>query len=265
VTQSQPRLLAPGEEGYVTIYMKNSGTRAWGPSVRLGTWAPQQDAALKYATGGTLQGGNRVPWTDENGDGQVSPGETARFNYSVKTPSNVATAFRQWFALVNDGAGPWFGTQIGVYVPLRVADAAHFPPELTAADCPWDFQGQSGQPMEADRVVVTTQPTATFQFKLKNTSDLCPWFPNGVAPFHLGTERPGDRQSLFADLSRGWDSTSRIHLPEVIAPGESVTIPFGLTAAPGIADGDYNEYVRPVIDGKFWLADVSMYIPVRKR
>jgi hypothetical protein len=262
VTQDQPPLLAPGTEGYVTLYLRNIGTATWGPSVRLGSLTPHQDDPIANATGGTLDSHNRVPFTDTTGDGKVAPGELARFNYSVR--SDTATAYKQRFSLVNDGPGPWFGP-IGIYVPTRIADAAHFPPELSAADCTWKFEGQVGQPMEGDRVVVTTAPTATFAFNLRNTSDLCPWFPDGVAPFHIGTVNPGDRASGFADTNRDWLSVNRIRLPKVVPPGEPVTIPFGLTAAPGIANGDYNEFFRPVIEGKYWLTDIGMYVPVRKR
>jgi surface antigen len=258
VGQTFQPVLAPGATGDVQIKLKNVGKSQWDETVHLAT---PDDSAIRNAAGGVLNG-NRVALTDVEGDGLVAPNEVATFTYQVKSAN--ATAYRQHFDLVRDPSGPRFGDALGLYIPTVIADGSHFPPELTAGDCTWSFVSQSGSPLASGRVVATNAQDGTFQFTIKNTSDLCPWFASGANAFHLGTTQPTDRGSGFADTTGGWLSTNRIAIPQDTPPRGTVTIAFDLHPASWVPVGDYNEHFAPVIEGKFHLQDQGMFAPVHR-
>lgn len=260
VGQSSPKLLAPGQAGVVALRIRNTGYKAWDRNVHLAT---PNDSPIRYGTDGVISDHNRVAFSDESCNGVVSPGEVATFRYTVQDPAGQAAAFRQRFDLIRDGSGPRFADNLGIYIPTVIADAAHFPPELSAADCAWSFVDQSGTPSENGRVVVTNTQDAQWTFTIRNTSELCPWFPTGAVPLRLGTIRPEDRASGFFDSST-WVSTNRVAIPHTVAPGDDVSISFALHPASFVPVGDYNEYMAPVLDGLGHLADIGMYIPVRR-
>lgn len=263
VGESYAPVLAPGQEGTASITLRNTGSRFWGPDVTLGT---PDDSAIRNASGGVLNG-NRVPWSsDQDHNGTVSPGETATFTYEIRGPENVGQAYRQRFTLVKDGAeGGRFGQQIGLYIPTVIADAAHLP-ALSASDCSWAFVSESATPWQNGHLVVTNDQPGMFSVTIRNTGELCPWFPTGEAPFRLSTDRPIDRLSGFADLGNGWVSKNRIALPEAVPPGGTVTIPFGMKTDPAVAIGHYDEYLAPVLEGRFHLDNTpGMFVPVDRR
>ena len=271
VSVSRPALLAPGEEGTVVVRLRNTGTEVWGPDVTLGT---HDHSPIRDVSGGTTDAAhNRVPFTSGfYEDPYASRGDVAVFTYRVRGPADEAHAYRQPFVLLREPDerfpdGVEFGQELNLAVPIVYADEDHFPPELSADDCTWGYVAQSATPAADDGgALVTDAAPAQATFTITNTSELCPWFPGGSSPLHLGTSRPQDRSSGFADIGNGWGSTNRILMPTLTRPGESVTFSFGLRAAPGVANGDYAEYFHPVIEGKFHLADtLGMYMPVHKR
>lgn len=264
VSQSFSRVIAPGGSGTVTLKVRNTGKTQWDGNLHLAT---PDDSPIRFGADGVLPGGrNRVAFQDAEGDGLVAPGEVATFAYKL-IAGGQATAFRQRLDFTRDAAGgPRFGDEIGIYIPIVVADAQHFPPEVTAADCTWQYVNQTGTPVGTNgRIVVGGTQSSQFTLTIRNTSDLCPWFASGSSPLRLGTDRPRQRGSGFADLSNGWISVTRVALPHDVAPGETVDIAMGLKAAAGVAPGDYNEYMTLVIEDKFWLADVGTFIPIHRQ
>lgn len=262
IGQEQPKVTAPGKSGVVRIRVQNTGSAGWDGNVHL---ASKDDRPIRFGADGVLNG-NRVAFTGEDSDPFIAPNEIATFTYTLRSPAGQAGAFRQYFGLVRDGPGPRFGEELGIYVPTIVADGDHFPPELTPQDCAWQYVGQSGSPITAGRVDVTEATTSRFEFTLRNSSELCPWFSRGAQSVRLSTRGPLDRASAFAaDMSEGWLSPNRIGIPADAAPGETVTIPFTLRARSGTPAGDYDERFAPVVEGRFHLPDQGLFAPIRKR
>jgi hypothetical protein len=273
VDQSQPKVLAPGAEGSVVVRVRNVGRAAWGPDVRLGS---KGDKPIRYGGEGTIEG-VRVRFRDEDGDGVVSYTEVATFEYKLVPPAGQAAAYRQYFQMVRDAPAPdgrWFGnadgSDPGIYVPTVIADATHFPPELGVADCPWQYAGQGSVgpgPLggDGDPVVVSSGEAHRYFFRLKNTSELCPW-PSGI--LHLAADRPKDRLSKFSanGTAFGWLSANRLQMQEakVIAPGDTVEIPFDIKPNNDVPNGFYKEYFTPVMEDRFHMTDFGMYVAIRK-
>ena len=261
VDQSWPRIVGIGQTADVRFRLRNDGRQGWDSAVRL---ASEGDRAVLFGAGGLSGNANRVAFTDEDGDGFAAPGEIATFSYQIRP--DRASAHRQFWHVVRDGPGPHFGSEIGMHMLVLAADKDHFPPELGAGDCTWGYVGQTGSPLNAKgEVLVNTTQTSRYSFTIRNTSAMCPWFPDGVAPVRLATRRSTDRGSGFAVADDGWigNSNNRVRLPNVVLPSETVTIPFGLRAAGWAGKGLHKEHMAPVVEGKFHLDDsIGMYAPV---
>jgi len=223
------------------------------------------------ASEGVAGNGDRVPFAREGdgGDNVISPGETGVFRYGIRAPSDRAFFGRQRFALVRDGSGPWFGSEMGIYVPTLAADDGHFPSGIGASECSWRHVTQAGEPYVTGRVETSDARPGRFMLRIRNTSEGCPWLPEGsVAPFRLATDRSRDRGSGFASIGAGgWLNHSRIKgLDHVVWPGEEAEFEFELKPAPEVPVGEFNEYLNPVVEGKFHLDNqAGMYVPVRRR
>jgi hypothetical protein len=261
VGQDTPRLVEPATEGKFKFVVKNTGRTTWDKNVHLGS-DRTQDAPIRYAADGVI-GQNRVAFSDEDGDGLVAYGEKATFEYTIRPPEGASAAYRQYLALVNDGAGPWFFKEAGMYAPVVVASSSHFPSEVRSEDCTYQLVGQSEPQPIADG-----EP-ARFTWTLKNTSDLCPWFREGTRPFRLGTQRPQDASSPFyTGGDPAWmSSRNRIQMQEaVVPPGGTATFTFTVTKPQGMApNADARLYADPVVDGFAWLRSIGMYAPIRVR
>jgi hypothetical protein len=98
---SQPFLLHPGETSDGYIEMKNEGKATWKPGeVFLGTTQPR-DADSPLAAPGWVSG-HRAATIDK----EVAPGDTGRFNFTVKAPATLGD-FDQFFGLVRESVA-WF-------------------------------------------------------------------------------------------------------------------------------------------------------------
>jgi murein DD-endopeptidase MepM/ murein hydrolase activator NlpD len=263
VERITPALVSPGSTGKFVFTVENRGWRSWTSSVHLGTSSPQ-DASVRWAAEGVV-GTNRVAFTDENGDGKVSYGEKARFEYWIRPPSGAAGAFRQGWALVNDAGGPWFFQSAAMYAPVVVASPTNWPPELRPADCTWALASQDPP------ATVSDGQTARFTWVLRNSSELCPWFRDGGHPFRLGTDNPRDGASPFYTApDPAWIGPGRNRLglaEDAVAPGgQTGTFKFTLSKPAGMAPTeDARLYATPLIEGWSWLSSISMYAPVRVR
>lgn len=109
----------------------------------------------------------------------------------------------------------------------------------------------------------TLQPGAksAMWVEVKNTGNVAwiadPSNAGGRSQMKLGTDRPMDRTSLFADA--GWLSSNRAVLmtPAVVKPNETARFTFSITAP--TAQGKYKEYFRPVNEHVAWLNDLGIY------
>ena len=101
-----PFELYPGQEMSGYIEMRNTGRAAWMPGVtKLGTTEPR-DVESPLAASDWLSP-NRAATVDH----VVEPGETGRFEFSVRAPDALGD-YPQFFSLVQEGVA-WFGDQGG--------------------------------------------------------------------------------------------------------------------------------------------------------
>ena len=115
-----PSTLGAGQTTNVWIDVKNTGTRAWDQNVRLGS-------------GSALYGGNNNDYTSEFYDAAswlsanrpvaidktlVNPGETARFQFNIKTPL-TSGIYKAYFTPVIDGVA-WM-KDVGIYWQITVS------------------------------------------------------------------------------------------------------------------------------------------------
>jgi len=102
----EPFELYPGQEQSGYIEMRNTGTAPWMPGVtKLGTTEPR-DVESPLAASDWLAP-NRAATVDDT----VNPGETGRFEFSVRAPDELGD-YPQFFNLVQEGVA-WFGDQGG--------------------------------------------------------------------------------------------------------------------------------------------------------
>lgn len=124
---------------------------------------------------------------------------------------------------------------------------------------------------------INLQPgqTATVYIDLQNDGALT-WHNSGANPVRLGTSRPLDHPSAFADSS--WISPSRpatFTEKVTINPDNSKTTTPATSIAPGqIArftfvvraknnGGTFNEYFHPLAEGYIWFRrDIGLYVPI---
>jgi len=126
----------------------------------------------------------------------------------------------------------------------------------------WLYEGQ-GAYSDASRTqaftsVPTVAPGGKFYVRLKaRNMGTVTWDRSFL---HLGTSRPMDRVSVFADS--GWLGNSRPAqlLESSIPPGQIGTFEFAMQApsAPGV----YNEYFNVVAEGRSWLNDLGFFLTI---
>lgn len=261
VGQETPRLIEPGQPAKFKFVVENTGRQTWDEHVHLGTQNPQ-DAAIRYAAEGVVGHRNRVQFTDEDGDGLVRYGERATFEYTIRPPEDATAAYRQYFGVVNDNGGPWFFQEAGIYAPVLIGSPSRWPFEVRASECSYELTAQSAPQ------TITDGQTGTFTWKVKNTSELCPWFRKGTRPFRLGTQRPQDAAAPFYTADDpAWLTSDRIQMQEeVVPPGGTATFIFAVTKPSGMGpNDDARLYADPVVDGLTWLRSIGMYAPIRVR
>jgi hypothetical protein len=261
VGQQSPALVEPGQPAKFKFVVENAGKVTWDENVNLGSQNPQ-DAPIRFAAEGVGGHRNRVDFKDEDGDGLVSYGEKATFEYTIRPPADATAAYRQYFGLVNDKGGPWFFHGAGMYAPVVVGSPSRWPSEVKSADCTYQLTEQS-----APQTIADGEP-GQFTWKVKNTSELCPWFREGARPFRLGTQRPQDMASPFYTADDpAWLGNRRIQMEEeIVPPGGTATFTFAVTKPAGMApNADARLYADPVVDGLTWLRSIGMYAPIRVR
>ncbi len=116
-----PFELEPGQEVAGYLEMRNTGTETWRPGeVFLGTTEPR-DVASPLA-GPDWVAANRAATIDR----VVAPGESGRFNFTVRGPAAVGD-YPQFFNLVREGVA-WFAMPGDAQLQIRVT--------VVPAECP---------------------------------------------------------------------------------------------------------------------------------
>ncbi|HEX8762454.1 MAG TPA: hypothetical protein VF733_01725 [Candidatus Saccharimonadales bacterium] len=86
------------------------------------------------------------------------------------------------------------------------------------------------------------------------------WVNNGAGTVNIGTERPLDRASPFADGTWIGPNRPARMIEASVAPGEIGTFEFWITAPNAI--GSYREYFNLVAEGVAWFPSMNMYFDI---
>lgn len=270
--------LTPGSVGQTTttqdatLRIRNSGREAWpvDGDVRLGTDRPRDYNSWLYTPSGTGAwiGANRLSAIDQNvtspGKSTVDPGEVAEFSMRFTIPTNVPAGNYQFYVRPLKEGATWFPEDYGVHFPITITVPPHNYQVV--------YQSFSGDPNAFSR-----NSTMTATLGIKNTGRDT-WETTGPRITRLGTSRPNDRASGFANLSDSdpWLSLNRASgidgkvtnlNPFTTAPATEIqpgeigwfNIPLKANADPGT----YSEYLNLVEDGFGWFPDYGIFFPLR--
>ena len=223
VDQSSYLDMKPGEVKNAYIEIKNTGKSNWYKDTFRLAPTRNQDRESAFANS-SWKAKNRI----EMSQALVTPGQNARFNFTVTAPQTYKN-YQEYFSFVVEGVG-WL-PDIGMY---------------------WNFNVTDPNPTYSAEVVdkgtdvdVGVGSSASFTLKIKNTGNIN-WSKNIV---HLGVV--GDKAGQFADSS--WLSPNRIGFAEsAVAPGATATFSFTINTS---NIGNYQEKMRLVAEGLTWFGD----------
>jgi hypothetical protein len=244
VTDQSPQniTIKPGETRELWVKIKNTGKNWWynvgSYPIRLGT-NRNYDHISSVANSSWISG-NRAALIDRTG---VEPGQEAMFKFTVTAPTQQMT-YEEHFKPVADGHSWFADPNLDIVWKITV-----FEPEYSG-----EWFSQSDWPM------LTEGDTKTLQIKYKNTGSKT-WYNSGTNPIRLGTNNPIDRNSAFYNPT-DWISANRPTTMDEneVKPGEIATFTF-IVRAP-LATGEFNEYFRPVVEGKTWLEDKGTFLKI---
>jgi len=225
-----------GETHTFFVKYTNTGSSVWyRNTVHLATSHPKDHTPV-FNRGPGWVSENRINMQEEN----VAPGETATFTFDMAVPFNLNPGtYREYFQLVADGVG-WM-EDYGTFWDITVKA----PPSVYSSQ----WAGQS------DYALIAPGQSATFFVRYKNTGTAT-WYKGKV---NLGTSHNRDRVSAF-ERTNGWTSENRIVMQEnSVAPGETATFAFSLTAPANMSLGNYKEYFQLVADGVGWMEDYGVF------
>jgi len=228
INQSDYINMLPGETREMFIEVRNTGNTNWYSDIfRLATFRDSDRESI-FADNSWLS-----PARIEMNQYKVAPGDIARFDFTVTAPSGLGV-YREYFNFVAENIG-WLKDQ-GIFWQIIVS------PPIYQAEL-----------LEQSAYINTTRNMpAVLTVKFKNIGNI-PWEKNVV---HLGTSRPYDRESIFADST--WLSSNRIEfLEEEVKPNEIATFQFTINTDQD--DGDYQEYFSLVAEGKEWFSDIGLF------
>lgn len=258
--QSAYPTLASGNQTTVHVDYRNTGSQAWSSSganpVRLGLSHPRDRSSPFYSSSwiSPNRAGSFIGRV--NGDGSVTttstiqPGETARFEFAVTAPPvNSTTTFQEYFQPVVEGV-TWL-QDYGVFLNVTVQPRTYS----------YAFAGQTYPP-----AVLQPGQRRTVTLDLTNTGTAT-WRNDTLQAFRVGTARPHDRSSAFANNT--WQSSNRVAkfqgtvsggvvtLATSVASGQTARFSFDLVAPsqPGL----YNEYFEPLVETYRWLGDIGIF------
>ena len=222
VSQSVPATMTAGQPYRVAVTFNNSGSATW-------------SREMLYRLGSQNPQDNRN-WnvTRVLLPGTVAPGENATFTFSVLAPQTPGSYPFRW-RMVHEGFG-WFG-DLGTDALVSVVSGAT------------PVNGATFVSQTVPSTLVAGQ-AGTATIVLRNTGSTT-WSP--ATNHRLAAQNPGNNTT--------WGS-SRIELPGPVAPGETVTLNFPLTAPAAAAN--YNFQWQMTQDGVGGFGDVTpnVVIPV---
>ena len=252
--QSSFPTISAGQAYNFTLNVKNTGSATWYKnSVNLGTSKDldrispflREDSQNPTNHPSNWITPNRIQMQQE----LVVPGETATFSFWISAPVDIKPGiYKEYFRLVADGI-TWM-EDYGIYwdvIVVKITDSYHY--SITSQNnFPTLLAGQG----------------YNFSLDVKNTGNST-WDKSTV---HLGTSNNLDRIPIFLreDSTNpfahpsNWVTPNRIQMQqELVAPGETATFSFWMSAPTDIKSGSYKEYFRPVADGITWMEDYGIY------
>jgi lysozyme len=132
VSLAYPTTMRAGEDGEVTLVVKNAGGRDWGAATQLGTTEPR-DRESAFATAAWPS-----PTRPAAVTGTVTPGSEHSFTFPIRAPLTVGT-YVEHFNLVEDQVA-WFSdpgqggpADDAIALSIRVVAPLGDPPETTSA------------------------------------------------------------------------------------------------------------------------------------
>lgn len=253
-----------GDEMTLYVDYRNSGSQNWSSSganpVRLGTSHPKDrgsvlrssqwlNAARPGTFSGRVESGGSVTATDT-----VAPGETARFEVRIAAPAvGTPTTLTEYFQPVVEGI-QWM-EDYGVFWNVTVKPVAM---KYSAA-----YAGQSAP------ATIVEGETATVHIDYRNNGPAT-WSNGGANPVRLGTSRPMNRASGFANAT--WINPSRpatftnkvesggaLTATSAIAPGETARFEFQMAAPFVNQTAAIREHFQPLAEGIRWMEDFGAY------
>lgn len=213
------------------IELRNTGTKAWDANTKLGTTEPR-DRPSPFADA-TWPAPNRPAAVV----GEVATGETYKFEFTLRAPSEPGT-YQEYFGVVQDGVA-WFsdngqGGPADNQLQIKV--------EVTQAPYAAEFVDTSF----ADQVVLKVSERTEGWIEFKNVGTQ-PW---GAGEVFLAPT-PRDQPSPLSDDT--WASTTRVSTPPAdVPPGATYKFPVTLH---GKANANYVQTFNLVKDGETWFSE----------
>ena len=240
-----------GERLFVRVNAKNTGTATWyrdtGHPIRLGTQNPQ-DRYTPYCDVTWPASCNRAGTLEE---ATVAPGQTGHFGFYMAVPNDPGE-YRTFFKPVVEGIS-WMN-DVGFNIYVR---------DNRQYDWKWmyfDAYTDSSKTTHVDMKNLARNQQVYLELKIANLSATI-WKNNGANPTRLGTQNPQDHNSFIC--ASGWLSCNRPALMQEssVVPGQLAT--FGFTIKAPNANGEYREYLKPLIEFKGWMRDDPNHIYMR--
>jgi hypothetical protein len=219
------------------IELKNTGTKSWDSSTRIGTTQPR-DRKSVFADSSWV-GDNRPSQVS----GTVAPGGTYKFAFNLAAPM-TAGSYDEFFGVVQEGVA-WFSDSGQGGPPDNDLEVKI---DVIAPQYRGAFKDQSF-PLSPAPYSVHQGDVATGYIELTNT---------GTQPWKAGTTKlapiPRDKASPFADKS--WLSPTRISTVAAdVAPGAVGRFDVALDAS---AVGDTEIEFGLVEESVTWFADATL-------
>jgi hypothetical protein len=244
--------LHKGERLFVTLRGKNAGTEIWyrdgvNPIV-LGTYGPYNRKS-EYCDIEWLsisQSCNRAARTVEP---QVNPGGDFTFQFYIHAP-NQGGQFREYFQPLLENRA-WMTNYTGFHIYVNSGDFYNWQWQY------FDAYTDASKTTRVDMNNLQGGARVYLELKVINRSATV-WTNSGQNPTRLGTQNPQDHNSFIYDPA--WTATNRpANLMESqVKPGQTGT--FGFYIDIPMKQGEYREYVKPLIEFKGWMYDNPNHI-----
>jgi hypothetical protein len=249
VSQNSYPEIFKGDSYNFQVTFRNSGRSTWTKdSVFLGT-SRNKDRISQFIREGDGPSGWSAPNRIQMQQNSVAPGQTATFNFWLKTPNgiNVGT-YREYFQMVAENI-TWM-EDTGLYWDIKVQ------PEYEKYH--YNVVSQNSYPS------ITPGEGYNYILTVRN-SGAGTWQKGQV---NLGTDKKLDRITPFIrnDINNpfgnpsGWGAQNRIQMQEnSVAPGQTATFSFWMSAPYDMKSSVYKEYFRLVAENVTWMEDYGIY------